>query len=57
MHLCPVDLHKLQTLVGFNVLKRYSNLLDFYTKHDMQDEVEWISRRIDFINNSPVEII
>jgi archaemetzincin len=57
MHLCPVDLHKLQTLVGFNVLKRYSNLLDFYTKHGMKDEVEWISRRIDFINNSPVEII
>jgi hypothetical protein len=23
----------------------------------MKDEVEWISRRIDFINNSPVEII
>jgi hypothetical protein len=27
------------------------------SKHGMKDEVEWISRRIDFINNSPVEII
>ncbi|CAC5404935.1 amzA [Mytilus coruscus] len=57
MHLCPVDLHKLQTLVGFNVLTRYENLLKFYQHHVMKDEAEWISRRFDFIKNAPVEII
>lgn len=57
MHLCPVDLHKLQTLVGFNVLTRYENLLKFYQHHGMNEEAEWISRRIDFIKNAPVEII
>lgn len=49
MHLCPVDLHKLQTLVGFNVLDRYQNLLQFYKKHEMKVEEEWISKRIKFI--------
>lgn len=49
MHLCPVDLHKLQKLVGFNILIRYNKLLKFYENHDMEDEREWVSKRIKMI--------
>jgi len=49
IHLCPVDLLKLQSLVGFNVLERYRKLLKFYGKHDMTEEFEWTKRRIKVI--------
>ena len=52
MNLCPVDLHKLQTLVGFDVLERYKKLLEFYEKHDMKEEKNWVSQRIKFIEKS-----
>ncbi|KAH3836269.1 archaemetzincin-2-like [Dreissena polymorpha] len=46
MHLCPVDLHKLQTLVGFNIIERYKNLHQFYALHGFKEEVNWTQRRI-----------
>lgn len=46
MHLCPVDLHKLSTLVGFNVLDRYKALLKFYEKHNFKEETDWVNQRI-----------
>jgi len=51
IHLCPVDLHKLQSLVGFNVLERYQKLLKFYRKHDMNEEFEWTKRRIEVMKD------
>lgn len=51
MHLCPVDLHKLQTLVGFNVVERYKSLLQFYNKHEMTKEKEWVEKRLNFIKS------
>lgn len=46
MHLCPVDLHKLQLLCGFDVCQRYRSLLAFYQRHQMADEAEWVGRRL-----------
>jgi len=51
IHLCPVDLRKLQSLVGFNVLERYEKLLKFYGKHDMNEEFDWTKRRIEDIKH------
>lgn len=49
MHLCPVDLRKLQTLVGFNVGDRYRSLLEFYRKHSLTVEAEWVQRRLAYL--------
>lgn len=49
MHLCPVDLRKLFTLVGFNILERYKSLLQFCKEHGFKEEAEWIERRIKYI--------
>ena len=46
MHLCPVDLHKLQLLCGFDVCQRYRSLLSFYQQHQLVDEAEWVNRRL-----------
>ena len=52
MHLCPVDLHKLQTLCNFNVVERYKTLLVFFEKHEMASETQWVRNRIEFITQS-----
>lgn len=49
MHLCPVDLRKLQTLLGFNVLERYQKLMEFFTKYHLKPERDWTNRRITFL--------
>ena len=46
MHLCPVDLRKVQRLCGFKVLERYSKLREFFEKHGLQEERKWVERRI-----------
>jgi archaemetzincin len=49
MHLCPVDLHKLQESIGFDVVERYRRLLQFYQSAGFTEEASWLSRRLDFI--------
>lgn len=49
MHLCPVDLRKLQTLIGFDVLERYRKLKEFFDKHKLEPERDWTDRRIAFL--------
>ena len=49
MHLCPVDLRKLHTLVGFDVLGRYRELLQYYKRHGFKEEEQWVQKRIKFI--------
>ncbi|XP_032234651.1 uncharacterized protein LOC5509827 isoform X2 [Nematostella vectensis] len=49
IHLCPVDLHKVQKLCGFDVVLRYKGLLRFFREHRMEKEAEWVSRRLDYI--------
>ena len=49
MHLCPVDLHKLQTLIGFDILERYKSLLRFYEGVGFIEEEKWVRERINFL--------
>ena len=51
MHLCPVDLRKLHTLIGFDVLERYKKLKEFFTKHHLEAERVWTSKRLAFLTN------
>eukprot|EP00698_Gefionella_okellyi_P003052 TRINITY_DN12872_c0_g1_i1.p3 TRINITY_DN12872_c0_g1~~TRINITY_DN12872_c0_g1_i1.p3 ORF type:complete len:122 (+),score=33.82 TRINITY_DN12872_c0_g1_i1:808-1173(+) len=49
MHLCPVDLRKLQTLTGFDVLTRYRDLMKLYSEMNVPEEVEWTKKRLGFL--------
>ena len=51
MHLCPVDLRKLHTLVGFDIGERYASLRAFYLKHGLKEEADWVERRLDYLRN------
>ncbi|MFB0553476.1 MAG: archaemetzincin [Phycisphaerae bacterium] len=59
MHLCPVCLRKLQYSIGFDVVSRYRNLLQFYrpaeplarrgSKVGFEEETQWIIKRLRWI--------
>jgi archaemetzincin len=49
LHLCPVDLRKLQWSAGFDVRERYRRLLAFYTQTGLRDEAEWLRARLQSI--------
>ena len=46
MHLCPIDLRKLQWNTGFDVKERYRRLLEFYTGAGLGPEADWVSGRV-----------
>ena len=46
MHLCPVDLRKLQWSVGFDVIERYRRLRDVCQRAGFADEAKWYEREI-----------
>ena len=46
IHLCPVCLKKLRWNRGFDVKKRYRDLLAFYKKHGLKPEAEWMAKRL-----------
>jgi archaemetzincin len=46
LHLCPVDLRKLQWSVGFDVAERYRLLCGFYRQAGFGDEAQWTEKRI-----------
>lgn len=52
MHLCPVDLRKLQRLCGFSVVERYRKLGEFFLRNGLKEEREWVQRRIQYILGS-----
>ncbi|XP_076443527.1 archaemetzincin-2-like [Babylonia areolata] len=52
MHLCPVDLRKLHTLVGFDVCQRYKSLLQFYAKHGLIEEARWVDQRVKYLDSN-----
>ncbi len=52
LHLCPVDLHKLQWSIGFDVVKGYRRLWDFDRQAGLEDEAEWLDGRIGFITGT-----
>lgn len=49
MHLCPVDLRKLQSSTGCDLLDRYSKLRVFYRSAGFTAEAEWLQLRISHI--------
>ena len=53
MHLCPVDLRKLQCLFGFDVVERYRKLGEFFKRHGLAEERKWIERRLYYISSNP----
>jgi archaemetzincin len=48
-HECPVDLHKLQHSLGFDVARRYAGLLRFYRKAGFDDEAAWTKARLEWL--------
>ncbi len=46
IYLCPVDLHKLRMLCGFDIIARYEGLLAFYQTHHMTDEAQWMQAQL-----------
>ena len=49
LHLCPVCLRKLQSSIGFEVLKHYTELERVDRAAGLTDEVDWLSRRINTV--------
>ena len=50
LHLCPVCLRKLQSSIGFDVLKRYNGLAGIDRALGFTDEADWLDRRIKVIS-------
>ena len=49
MHLCPVCLRKLQSVVGFDPVGRYEELEGFYQKEKFEKELQWVKGRVEFV--------
>jgi archaemetzincin len=45
MHLCPIDLRKLQWNTGFDVRERYRKLGEFYRGAGLDADAAWVSER------------
>jgi hypothetical protein len=53
LHLCPVDLRKLQHSVGFDPVARYRQLLELSRNAGFDDEARWLARRLRHIERTP----
>lgn len=51
LHLCPVCLRKLHFSIGFDMEKRYENLLLFYHQQGFFEEAEWLFTLLKRIRN------
>lgn len=47
MHLCPVCHRKLHRACGFSPKERYQSLLQFYQQHGLDDEADFVKKRIE----------
>jgi archaemetzincin len=54
LHLCSVDLHKLQWSIGFDVVERYRRVRDFDSQAGFEDEAKWLDKRIGFITRTAI---
>jgi hypothetical protein len=52
LSLCPVCLRKLQSSIGFDVAARYHRLQQFYSNVGFIFEQDWVTRRLEKIENS-----
>ena len=51
MFLCPVDLHKLEYLCGFDIIGRYMKMKEFFQKIGLVNDIKWIDKRLSFIKD------
>lgn len=51
MHLCPVCLRKLHSAIRFDPTGRYELLKEFYEKTGLEEEREWVEKRIKWIGS------
>ncbi len=49
LHVCPVDLRKLHWALGVDIEDRYRGLMQFWREAGVEDEADWIARRLEFI--------
>lgn len=49
LHLCPIDLRKLQWSVGFDVPERHKKLQQFCKGAGLEEEDKWLGRRIEYL--------
>jgi archaemetzincin len=49
LHLCPIDLRKLQHNVGFEPEASYRRLLDFSRKVGFDEESAWLEKRLRYV--------
>jgi archaemetzincin len=52
LHLCPVDLRKLQDSIGFDVLERYRRMREVYRALSFADEAAWLDRRLEHLTRT-----
>lgn len=46
LHLCPGDLRKLESSLGFDRIRRYRELQEFYAVHALPEEAAWAADRL-----------
>jgi len=46
IHFCPVCDRKLAWNIGYDQARRYEGLRNFYSKHELTHEAEWMEARI-----------
>jgi archaemetzincin len=46
LHVCPIDLRKLHFSIGFDINRRYRDLLRFAHTAGFNDEVQWLEKRL-----------
>jgi archaemetzincin len=46
LHLCPIDLRKLQWLIGFDFAERYGRLQQFWHAAGEDPEADWVASRL-----------
>jgi len=53
LHLCPMDLHKLEHVIGFDPIIRYKKLLQFFEKYTyFEEERVLLSKRLELLNKT-----
>ncbi len=52
LHLCPVDMRKLQWSVRFDPVERYKRLLAFYERERFRSESDWLRPRLKMLETN-----
>jgi len=52
LFLCPIDLRKLSQLVGFNIIQRYEQMLEFCTENQFENEIDLLKKRLELLKNT-----